>query len=303
LTGLLVLLVLSAVICSSQQESPQLFIEVSLVVSENVTISGRMTDMRKNAVPEGVVSIQVVDSLGSTIHIARVMSTADGGFSDTFALNPRIPVGTYTLYITASKEGYVDGRFVTSFLVSRRDFAVTITQSVIAIEQGENATFNIRLIEAGIFNDTVYLTLESALPRGLTHRFSAESVKLNASLTLTVASSPDTPVGNYTLLVVAFGGGRSHSASTSLVIVAKQRPVPVIWLMLLGGAAAIAGYVVLRRRSRRIIPVEDFEPTREDLEATRRLVELEQLRAEGKIDEKEYFRLRREHERTIERKG
>lgn len=279
-----------------------MFIRVSIEVSESVTISGRITDMKGNAVSESVVSIQVVDPMGSTIHIARTLSMLTGSFHDVFAINPRIPIGTYTVYITASREGYGDGRYVASFLILRRDFMITVTESVKVIEQGENATFNVNVIGTGIFNETVHLTLGSALPRELLWRFSSEFVKPNASLTLTLASSPDTPTGNYTLLILGFGAGRSRSASAALVIVAKRSFAPLLWLIPVAAAATI-GIMMLRRGSRRLMPFEEHELTKEDVIATRKLVELEQLRAEGKMDEREYLRLRREYEKKIERKN
>ncbi len=302
LTWLLVLSIFSSAACSVQQESAQLFIQVSIEVSESVMISGRVIDMKGNTISEAVVSIQVVDPLGSTIHIARALSAPNGSFSDTFALNPRIPVGTYTVYITASKEGYIDGRYATSFLIARRDFMITITESVKVMEQGENATYNMNVIGTGIFNETVYLTLGSALPQGIRWHFSSDFVQPNASLILTLVSSPDTPTGNYTLLILGSGGGRSRSASATLVIVAKQTFAPLLWLISVASALTI-GYVMLRRKSRRIMRFEELELTKEDVIATRKLVELEQLRAEGKIDEKEYLRLRRECEKKIERKS
>jgi len=300
LTFLLVLSLFSSVTCCLQ-ESTQLFIQVSIEVSESVSISGRITDMRGNAISESVVSIQVVDPLGSTIHIARTLSSPNGSFSDVFALNPRIPIGTYAVYITASKEGYTDGRYVASFLISRRDFMIAVTESVKLIEQGENATFNFSVIGTGVFNETVHLTLGSALPQELKWRFSSEFVKPNASLALTLVSSPDTPTGNYTLLILGFGAGRSRSASATLVIVAKRSFAPLLWLILV--LAAAVGYVAVKRRSRRIMPFEELELTKDDVMVARKLVELEQLRADGKVEQKEYLRLRREYERKIQRKN
>lgn len=74
-----------------------------------VSISGQVLDENLKGVQSADVSIQANDPSGNPIHVAWVLSSADGSYTDQFSA-PSSPVnGGYTVYVTASKPGYTDG--------------------------------------------------------------------------------------------------------------------------------------------------------------------------------------------------
>ena len=73
---------------------------------ELATITGQVLDENMQGVPLASVSIQANDPSGNPIHVALVISTTDGGYSDQFT-TPTGPVnGVYSVYVTATKPGY-----------------------------------------------------------------------------------------------------------------------------------------------------------------------------------------------------
>jgi hypothetical protein len=75
-----------------------------------ISISGQVLDETLKGVQSASVSIQVNDPNGNPIHVALVTSSANGSYTDQF-IAPSNPVnGGYTLYVTASKAGYTDGK-------------------------------------------------------------------------------------------------------------------------------------------------------------------------------------------------
>lgn len=73
---------------------------------EIVSISGQVLDGNMQGVLLARISIQVNDPTGNPIHVALVVSAADGTYADQFT-TPSGPVnGAYSVYVTASKPGY-----------------------------------------------------------------------------------------------------------------------------------------------------------------------------------------------------
>jgi hypothetical protein len=61
-----------------------------------------------NGVTLASVSIQVNNSTGNAIHVGWVLSNADGYYEDQFIAQNNSMNGGYSIYVTASKPGYVD---------------------------------------------------------------------------------------------------------------------------------------------------------------------------------------------------
>jgi len=71
-----------------------------------ITITGQVLDTNLQGVALATVSIQVNDPNGKTIHIASIISSADGSFTDQFTVGSSN--GSYTVFVSASKTGYTD---------------------------------------------------------------------------------------------------------------------------------------------------------------------------------------------------
>jgi len=288
----LVVLSLSSIVCEAAGQSRQLVIEVTITVSSIVEIKGRVVDNVGNGVPQALVSIQVNDPSSNSYQIAVLQSGPEGGFNETFGLSPHSLYGNYTAYFTATKEGYAEGRVTKSFVVGG-DFTVTILQAVEPIKPGQNASFDVNLIGYGGFNQTVHFALGSAIPSA-NASFTPDSARPNATVSLRLSTSPETPPANYTVLVLASSPDRTRFASSSLSVTAPKPNTFQSWpYFALGVALLVAvAFLVLRNRPGGVVVPYDEEVTQEDLVARKELVRLEELRAAGMIAEKEYKRLK-----------
>jgi hypothetical protein len=75
---------------------------------EAVLIAGRVLDQSMNGVTLASVSIQVNDPSEKPIHVGWILSTTDGYYEDQFIAQNSSMNGGYSIYVTASKPGYVD---------------------------------------------------------------------------------------------------------------------------------------------------------------------------------------------------
>jgi hypothetical protein len=75
---------------------------------EVVMIAGRVSDQSMNGVALASISIQVNDPSANAIHVGWILSTADGHYEDQFIAQNNSMNGGYSIYVTASKPGYVD---------------------------------------------------------------------------------------------------------------------------------------------------------------------------------------------------
>jgi hypothetical protein len=75
---------------------------------ELVSIQGQVSDGSSISVPSASVSIQANDPDGKPVHVALLLSSADGSYRDQFTASPNSVNGGYTIYVTASKPGYTD---------------------------------------------------------------------------------------------------------------------------------------------------------------------------------------------------
>lgn len=75
---------------------------------ELVSIQGQVSDGSSISVPFASVSVQANDPQGKPVHMALLLSSADGSYTDQFTVPPDSATGGYTIYVTASKPGYAD---------------------------------------------------------------------------------------------------------------------------------------------------------------------------------------------------
>jgi hypothetical protein len=113
---LLLLLILAAVVPLTVDYSygaNQLSVTVSTDkpsydAGEAVLITGRVLDQSMNGVTLASVSIQVNNQSGKAIHVGWILSNADGYYEDQFIAQNDSMNGGCSIYVTASKPGYVD---------------------------------------------------------------------------------------------------------------------------------------------------------------------------------------------------
>ncbi len=318
---LCVLLLVMISVCAILHVSAVLSLYVSVWIGreptqtgEAILIEGWVTDDSGSPVPNAQVSIQVNDPVGTSVHIALKYSGLDGTYSDRFPLPASSPSGNYTIYITASKPGYIDAREEFLFMNSARDFSISISPSSIVADQGESISLIITLTSINAFDSPVALSLVGA-PSGVSHSFAPNLIVPTGSANLTIYILASTPPGSYNLTVAASGGGKTHLASAILTVAERGLSSSSTTILVVIAVFVVAlsfGAFWMRRRLISKLPKErsaevqellaqlEAKGDRDYLATARALTRLEELRAKDKIDEETYQKLKREYEKRLE---
>jgi hypothetical protein len=83
-----------------------------------VLMTGRVLDQSMNGVALASVSIQVNNSSGNAIHVGWILSNAHGYYEDQFIAQNNSMNGGYSIYVTASKPGYVDATAKAGYIIA-----------------------------------------------------------------------------------------------------------------------------------------------------------------------------------------
>jgi len=260
-----------------------------------ITVSGMVAYSNGTGVISDV-SIEVRNPYGSTVGLRLAPTDTTGTFRDTFIIPSDSGAGVYSIDVTACR-GTVCIARSTSFILSPSDFSVNVAPENATLQQGETATFNITLLPVSRFNSTVTLTLSNA-PNGTSYSFSQSSLLPRGSTELSIVTSDNTPVGTFTALIVAMGGGKNHSETITLTI----RPASNEWAVLLAIVLVIGVVLGLTFWRRRRASVEfRLEEDKDSLAVVRALARLEELKATGKVSNEEYEKLRKEYDHRLEK--
>ncbi len=249
-----------------------------------ITISGRVAFSNGTGVISEV-SIEVRNPYGSTIGLRLAPTDPTGTFRDTFIISHDSPAGAYSIDVTACR-GTVCIARSTSFTSSASDFLINVAPTNATLQQGGTATFNITLLPVSRFNSTVTVTLLDA-PNGTSYSFSQSSILPRSSTQLSIVTSATTPVGTFTAVIVAKGGGKEHSQTITLTI----RPASASneWVVLVTFALVVLGVVLGLTfwRRRRVSGEFRLEEDKDSLAVVRALARLEELKATGKVSNEE----------------
>jgi len=150
---------------------------------------------------------------GSTIHL-NFAATAN-------TLNGTYPVALLATYYP-SQSGQVTREAVIDVTIS--DFQLTITPLNSIVQAGSATTFTLTLTLEKGFTEPVKITDISGLPQGATYTLAANNPTVLAggpgttTVTLTVKILAFTKAGTYPIVIVALGGGISHSLSAQITV-------------------------------------------------------------------------------------
>lgn len=270
-----------------------------------ITIAGRVMDELNKSVSKATVSIQVADPIGSTSHIALVYSKSDGVYLNEFLLKGEYLPGNYTIYMTASKVGYLDANLELPFSILILDFSISIIPDNQVVKQGEKAIYEIFLVRTMGTNFPVSLTVHGS-PNSTSVYFK-DDLTTEPNSTLYIETFEDTPIGTYNLTVASEGGGKNHSTSFFFQVIEGEEPDRGIfrfyWILLIVIFSIVGVFLLLiyfrkidrsslKKIERIIDPIRD----REYLGTARALAKLEELKASNNIDEETYLKLKKEYE-------
>ncbi len=273
-----------------------------------VTISGRIFDVDNQSVSTAVVSIQVIDPQGTSVHVAVAYSTRTGEFQDAFLLQTSSPGGNYTTYLVADKPGYDTAHLSLVFTFSSPDFLIETSSSALSIQQGQSATLTLTILSLRGYARPVNLTAMSA--SGVSAQFNPESVVPSATTLVTFSVAYDAQLGNRTIILLGVSGSLTHRVVVELNITRGPRQMLLSALVFVGTLIVIVVLALLYRRSRsrrsqRESVVEELiKQAAGDsgyVATARAIARLEELRALGKVDDATYQKLKKEYEKRLEK--
>jgi hypothetical protein len=278
----------------------QLQITISItVMSSIISISGTVTDESGAPVADASISLEVKNPFGGTVRVTHIRTDSAGIFSDQFGLLAGSPSGNYTVYVRASKEPYIDAYDTAQFSFYLGDFILVASQSQISVQQGSAGTIDLTVSGVYGFADPVALEA-SGFPAGVSYRFSRQVALPNSTLQMSIEADPSTTSGSYHIYITATGGGRNRNVGLILYVTERPEPIlPILLIMAVATGTVIVAIFIYSRMKRAI--VNQKAPTKDYVAATRVLVRLEELRAQGGIQEEEYRKLRKEYEEKIRR--
>jgi len=274
----------------------------------DVTISGRIFDVNNQSVSNAVMSIQVIDPQGTSVHVAIAYSTQTGQFQDTFLLEPNSPGGNYTTYLVADKPGYDTSHLTLTFAFSSPDFIIETSSSSISIQQGQSGTVTLTVLSFRGYALPVNLTAMGT--SGVNLQFTPSSVVPSATTIVTFSVAYDAPLGNHTIVLLGVSGSLTHRAVVELTITRGPRQLVLSVLVILVMLIVMIAFAVVYRRSRsqrrqRETVVEELIKQASGdsgyLATARAIARLEELRALGKVDDATYQKLKKEYEKRLEK--
>ena len=161
---------------------------------------------------------------GATWSFAPATVTGSGSATLTVTTTSgTTPVGSSTLTITGTSGSLTHTTsvgLVVSAVPPPPDYTVTVTPGTQTVIVGNQTTYTTTVGALNGFGGVVTLGV-SGLPAGATWSFAPATVTGSGSATLTVTTtSGTTPVGSSTLTITGTSGSLSHSATTTLAVVA-----------------------------------------------------------------------------------
>lgn len=271
-----------------------------------VAITGRVFDPANTSIPNAVVSIQVNNPQGTSVHLAVAYTDPNGFFHDMFFIASNSPGGNYTAFLVADKPGYDTDRVTLPFTYASPDFSIQTSTSTLSLRQGETSAVSVTVLSLRGFRALVNLTALE-LPAGVTLQFNPASVVPGGTATVTVAISSFAAVGNYTITLLGVSGSVTHKVSLQVEV--APGPVQGIYLPITVTAIVLAAFFLLLRyrgrHKRREVAVEELikqaSADRGYVATARAIARLEELRAMNTVDEATYLRLRKEYEKRLEK--
>lgn len=313
LVGLLAgLLFLSLTSSAPVSAARQMFMQAAFNQTQtergvSVAITGRVLEINNASIPNAVVSIQVNNPQGTSIHVAIAYSDLTGVFTDSFFIAANSPGGNYTTYLVADKPGYDSARLTLSLTYATPDFSIQSSVSDLSLQQGQSGSLTVTVLSIRGFKQPVNLTALGE-PAGVTLRFNPASIVPSDSATVTISISNSAPIGDHTITLLGVSGSLSHKTSFQLIIKPGFFQPANIFIITTAAVLVLVAAVYHRlrgRRARRLAALEELIRSAEadsGYVATARVIaRLEELRAMGKVDESTYQRLKKDYEKRLEK--
>jgi len=153
---------------------------------------------------------------GATASFSPNPITSGQSSTMTILSSPSTPTGTYNINVKGVGTATTYTTSPTLTVIARNDFSLNSSPNSIGVTQGQSGTTT---ITSAVTNGSAQVVTLSAsgLPTGATASFSPSSMAVGASSTMTIRTSPSTPVGDdYPVSVIATGPAATHTTQISL---------------------------------------------------------------------------------------
>jgi len=190
---------------------------------DSVHVSGRVSSPSGQPLLDATVWVLTIDPSGAYVENTQELSGSNGTFADTFSLQLNATDGNYTTFVSASLPLYQTGNCENMFTVAPRappsDFAISVSPSSLKIGGGESANYTVLVSSNTGFRAPVSLAL-SENPLASVATFNPNPVNPGNASLLTLSTSDSTVLGNYSMVITANGGSRSHTVGANLTVAA-----------------------------------------------------------------------------------
>jgi len=202
-----------------------------------------------NAGASGSATVTVSSLVGFSSAVTLSALGLPSGVTAAFSVNPATPpaggtvtstlslnvasgaaTGTYTITVQGTS-GAISHSDTFDLVISSPppppetfDFALAVAGSAsVSIAPGGTATYELQVNLLSGTTQVVSLSA-SGLPTGATASFTTQSATPTYTTTLSIASSPASPLGSYSIVVSATGGGVTHQQVLTLELVSPATP-------------------------------------------------------------------------------
>lgn len=146
-----------------------------------------------------------------------------GSLSSTLTLGTSLstPVGNHQIAIVAQAENLGEAQSATYTLTveAGADFSVNVSPSHEVLSKGAQASAVITITASGGFSDSTQLSA-GGVPSGMNISISPSTGTPPFESIITVSASEDVEAGEYTITLTASGGGKMHSTTYILQVMA-----------------------------------------------------------------------------------
>jgi Domain of unknown function (DUF1929) len=192
---------------------------VSTPTSETVNAglsTGYTATITSQAGFSGVVNFSVSGlPTGASGVFSPTTVTGSGSSTLTVSTLSSTTPGTYPFSITATSGSLTHTANVTLVVVGPANFTVSATPSLVTVNPGSNASYNVAITGQNGFSGTVNFNV-SGLPAGATGAFVPTTGTGSGSTTLSITTVGSVTPGSYPLTITATSGTLSHTANVTL---------------------------------------------------------------------------------------
>jgi hypothetical protein len=174
---------------------------------------------------------------GATASFSPNPINSGQGSTMTVSTSASTPAGTYTVNVKGTGTSTTYTTSMSLNVISANDFSLNSSPNSITVSQGQSGPATITSAITTGSPQTISLSA-SGLPSGATASFDPSSIAAGASSTMTITTSPSTPVGDdYAVFVIGTGTSATHSTPVSLGV----DPAPRYWTVATDGGVFAFG--------------------------------------------------------------